>query len=198
MFVAFLGICAFFSADLNTGASRTADLDTRAERLDAFFRSYGCPEPFHIQEYLQAADANALDYRLLPAVSVRESTCGWYAIGNNRWGWNSARTDFQSVTGGIQFIAHELSNGNRYRGKTLNQKLVVYNPVPHYVGQVRLIMRQVEPDYDARLPGSESPLENAKPALLDSTEAGDGPFASGLLPPAQQRDGSRNSPCPSR
>jgi hypothetical protein len=197
-FAAFIGICAFFSADLNTGASRTADLDARAEKLEAFFRFYGCPEPFHVQEYLQAADANKLDYRLLPAVSLRESTCGWYAVGNNHWGWNSARTDFDSVADGIQIIAHELSDGYRYRGKTLNQKLVVYNPVPHYAGQVRLIMRQVEPDYDARLLGSECQLENAKPAQPDWTGAGDALFASGLPPPGPQLDGSHNSPYPSR
>ena len=73
IFAAFVGICAFFSADLNTGASLTADLDTRVEKLVAFFRAYRCPQPFHVQEYLRAADANAIDYRLLPAVSVRRA-----------------------------------------------------------------------------------------------------------------------------
>ncbi len=161
LLAAFLGICAFATASLNTGASTP---DHRPEKLEAFFKSFGCPAPYHVTDYLHAADMYALDYRLLPALSVRESTCGIYARENNRWGWNSARTDFSSVGHGIHFLARKLSNGRWYRGKNLNQKLHTYNPEPHYARQVKQLMRQVDSDEAAKSPESVSQPGNAMPA----------------------------------
>jgi hypothetical protein len=191
----FAGICVFFSANLNTEASPRAD--ARAERLEAFFKHYRCPQPFQVNEYLHAADVYGIDYRLLPALSVRESTCGWYAHGNNRWGWNSARTDFASVEHGIRFIASVLSRGRRYRGKDLNQKLHTYNPLPDYATEVRWIMSQVESDEPRRLESEFQP-ENARLALRDSREGAGALCASDPPPPARLRVWWRSPPCPFR
>lgn len=198
-FAAVVGICALFSGDLNMSASLTVDPDTRSERLEAFFRSYGCPAPFHVEEYLSEADANAIDYRLLPALSVRESTCGWYARGNNRWGWDSARTDFESVTHGIHFLARELSSGPRYRGKSLKQKLNTYNSRPQYARQVQNLMRQVESDggVETLMSGCRQP-EYATPDPHGSTGAGDAPSASDPPQPGPPHASSRIPPCPFR
>lgn len=120
--------------------------DERAVKLEAFFRTHGCPQPYHVGDYLVAADLNGIDYRLLPAVSVRESTCGLHARLNNRWGWDSARTGFESVARGIHFIAYELAFGRYYRGKTLEQKLHEYNPNPKYVHEVKRLMFEIDGD----------------------------------------------------
>jgi hypothetical protein len=120
--------------------------DSRAPRLEKFLRSYNCPAPLLTSEYLAAADEYDIDYRLLPALSVRESTCGLHARLNNRWGWNSAQTGFATLAHGIRFIAHELAFGRYYRGKTLDQKLQVYNPVLPYPKEVRKLMREIEAD----------------------------------------------------
>src|SRR4051794_27156841 len=68
--------------------------DSRTADLQRFFESYQCPRPYHVVDYLEAADAYDVDYRLLPAISVRESTCGVYSRWNNHWGWNSLRDGF--------------------------------------------------------------------------------------------------------
>lgn len=123
-----------------------ASVDSRVARLEAFFRNYHCPAPFLTSQYLAAADAWAIDYRLLPAVSVRESTCGRHARNNNRWGWDSARTGFESLTRGIEFIARELAIGRYYRGKSVEEKLHAYNPNPEYPGEIRKLMQEIESD----------------------------------------------------
>lgn len=122
--------------------------DVRTVRLEAFFHAYHCPGPLHIQDYLRAADAYDIDYRLLPALSIRESTCGRFAQKNNRWGWDSSRTGFSSVAMGIEFIARQLAFGRNYRGKTLQQKLYTYNPKPRYAEEVQKLMREIAVDAD--------------------------------------------------
>ncbi len=118
--------------------------DPRSERLEAFFKAYDCPGPLHIDEYLRAADSHAIDYRLLPAISLVESTCGAFEKMNNRWGWDSAQTGFPSVSAGIEFISSQLAENPRYKGKNLQQKLFTYNPYPPYVRQVQRLMREIE------------------------------------------------------
>ncbi len=118
--------------------------DPRVVRLEAFFKTYDCPGPFHVHEYLQAADSHALDYRLLPAISLVESTCGAFERMNNRWGWDSVQSGFVSVPAGIDYITEQLAENPRYKGKTVKEKLFTYNPYPQYVRQVERLMRQIE------------------------------------------------------
>lgn len=133
---------ALSSADVFAGDA----MASRALKLKSFFKAHQCPEPYHAEEYVRDADQFSIDYRLLPAVSVRESTCGVYQRLNNFWGWDSARTGFQSVTRGIHYILGELAWGRFYRGKSLDQKLHVYNPNPQYVREVRELMREIDSD----------------------------------------------------
>jgi hypothetical protein len=118
--------------------------DPRGERLEAFFKAYDCPAPLHVEEYLRAADSHALDYRLLPAISLVESTCGAFEKRNNRWGWASAQSGFPSVPDGIEYITTQLAENPRYKGKTVPEKLFTYNPYPQYVRQVQRLMHQIE------------------------------------------------------
>jgi hypothetical protein len=122
--------------------------DQRHAKLQTFFQSFGCPAPYHVKEYLGAADTYAIDYRLLPAISVLESTCGIYQRQNNRWGWASARKGFASFRAGLEYIAHQLADGPYYRNKTLEEKVHMYNPRPQYAQQLEKLMRKI----DAALP----------------------------------------------
>ena len=147
-------LCWIATAVLSLGFGTVSSADTlpakppdaRTARLEAFFESYHCPKPLLASDYIAAADVYGIDYRLLPAVSVRESTCGRHARLNNRWGWDSARTGFQSLAHGIHFISRQLAIGTYYRGKTLDGKLRAYNPNPKYPAEVRALMREIESD----------------------------------------------------
>jgi hypothetical protein len=118
--------------------------DPRAARLEKFFAHYNCPEPRHVDEYLHAADVYDLDYRLLPAVSLRETHCGTEAWHNNRWGYHPGVQKFPSVEEGINFVARVLAEYPPYKGKNLHDKLYTYNPLPAYPKEVQWIMRQIE------------------------------------------------------
>lgn len=122
----------------------TAVADARVVKLETFFNAHRCPGPLHVADYLRAADTYGIDYRLLPALSVRESTCGRYARKNNRWGWDSARVGFPSVSIGIEYVTRQLALGRSYRGKTIEAKLRTYNPNPLYVAEVRKLMREIQ------------------------------------------------------
>ena len=118
--------------------------DPRSVRLEAFFKAYDCPAPLHVAEYLRAADSHALDYRILPAISLVESTCGAFEKMNNRWGWDSVQSGFSSVPAGIAYITEQLAENPHYKGKTVKEKLFTYNPYPQYVRQVQRLMQQIE------------------------------------------------------
>jgi hypothetical protein len=118
--------------------------DHRMAVLEKFFKVYGCPAPHHVAEYLRAADRYGLDYRLLPAISIRETLCGVESWQNNWWGYHPHQQSFPSVAVGIDFVSRVLEQGDFYKGKTLDQKLFTYNPKTKYPGEVKEIMRQIE------------------------------------------------------
>ena len=118
--------------------------DARTIRLGTFFDRYQCPAPYHIGDYLRAADAYQIDYRLLPAISVRETTCGQFSRFNNHWGWKSQRGAFESVPQGIEFVTRQLAQAAPYAGKAPANILGAYNPVSGYVPQVKRLMREIE------------------------------------------------------
>jgi hypothetical protein len=118
--------------------------DARFDRLERFFQRYNCPEPQPIVDYLRAADGYGLDYRLLPALSIRETHCGIQDTRNNHWGYHPGRQAFGSVEEGIDFVAQQLALNPPYEGKTIEEKLFVYNPLPAYPKEVMRIMRQIE------------------------------------------------------
>ena len=113
-------------------------------RLEQFFGRYRCPAPQHIDEYLRAADSYGLDYRLLPALSIRETHCGIEETRNNRWGYHPGRQGFASVAAGIDYVARQLADSPTYRGKSLRDKLFTYNPLTAYPGEVESFMQEIE------------------------------------------------------
>jgi hypothetical protein len=120
-------------------------IDPRIGRLERFFDLYRCPAPYYVKEYLSAADRYGVDYRLLPAVSVRETLCGVEGWRNNRWGYHPGVQAFSSVEAGIDFVTRQLAENPFYKGKTLPDKLFTYNPRQTYPDEVQWIMRQIEP-----------------------------------------------------
>jgi hypothetical protein len=141
--VACLAVCTTTSANLPAAMVKPAP-DPRFARLDQFFRRYGCPAPQYIAAYLRAADSHGLDYRLLPALSIRETHCGIQEVQNNRWGYHPGRQGFPSIEAGIDYLARQLAENPPYIGKALDDKLFTYNPRPAYPGEIKRLMRQVE------------------------------------------------------
>jgi hypothetical protein len=141
-----LAVCATTTADVPPDRMKPFPTpDHRIARLEKFFKTYHCPTPYHTSDYLRAADGYGLDYRLLPALSVRETLCGKAERQqHNSWGYHPGHQSFPSIETGIDFIAQRLSRDQLYKGKTLDDKLFTYNPRSAYPGEVRRIMGQIE------------------------------------------------------
>ena len=155
--IAGLLLFASATADATVEAARVAptdaaqsipylpNLDPRFARLEIFFRKYNCPAPTYAAQYLRMADALALDYRMLPAISIRETQCGVHEKGNNRLGFHPSTVAFPTVLEGIEFIGNRLAEHPYYKGRSLEGKLFKYNPLPAYPGEIEWLMRQIEP-----------------------------------------------------
>jgi hypothetical protein len=139
-----LTLCATSTANLPAVLILRPAPDPRFERLEQFFRHYSCPVPRHIVEYLRAADGYGLDYRLMPALAIRETHCGLGEAQNNHWGYHPGRQTFPSIEAGIDYVARQLAQNPTYKGKGLHEKLFTYNPRLAYPEEVKRIMRQIE------------------------------------------------------
>jgi|SRR5579871_2456637 len=125
--------------------------DPRLQRLVDFFEKRDSPLSHHAVDFLIAADENALDWRLLPSISMVESSGGKDYRNNNVFGWDSCNEGFTSVREGIHFVAGQLANSRRYRNKSLDAKLRTYNPDPDYPNRVKAFMRTLAPTEEALL-----------------------------------------------
>ncbi len=117
--------------------------DPRLSRLQKYFGDRDCPLRDSAQDFLLAADQNQLDWRLLPSISIIESSGGKVYVNNNVFGWASSKQRFSSVRAGIHYVAAQLGKSRRYKGKDINRKLQIYNPLPEYSQRVKAVMRAI-------------------------------------------------------
>ncbi len=125
----------------------TAPADPRIAALDAFFKKYKCP--YHDSaQYLKVADKYNLDYRLLPAIAQLEEECGKHNPVNNLFGYYGngkyGLHPFNTIGDGVEFVGKQLAENKLYAGKTIKQKLKIYNPVnPNYYNIITGLMKQI-------------------------------------------------------
>ena len=123
----------------------------QAQAIDAYFAARNMPLKGAGMKMAIEADTNRIDWRLLPAIAVRESTGGKFAckrVANNPFGWGSCKIGFKSMDASIETVARNLGGNNpktahHYDNKTTRQILNAYNPpsiVPRYTAQVISIM----------------------------------------------------------
>jgi hypothetical protein len=117
--------------------------DPRLSKLQKYFGDRDCPLRDSAKDFLIAADQNELDWRLLPSISIIESSGGKDYRNNNVFGWASCKERFTSVRAGIHYVAAQLGQSRRYKGKDIDSKLQIYNPVPEYSQRVKAVMRAI-------------------------------------------------------
>ena len=129
-------------------------LKLKADAIDAYFAEHDMPLEGTGMKMVEEAEKNDIDWRLLPAIVVRESTGGKFAckkVKNNSFGWGSCKIGFKSVDGAIETVAKNLGGNNpktakHYDNKSIKQILRAYNPpsiVPKYAEQVMAIMNSI-------------------------------------------------------
>ena len=129
-------------------------LQAEADAINAYFKAYDMPLLGTGMKMAKEAEKNGLDWRLLPAIAIRESTGGKHdckRVDNNHFGWGSCKISFSSNDEAIETVAKNLGGNNpntarHYEDKTTEQILRAYNPpyvVPRYVQQVMSIMKAI-------------------------------------------------------
>lgn len=125
----------------------------KADAIDQYFASKEAPLEGYGMKFVIEAEKNNLDWRLLPAIAMRETTGGKFTCKNpkapnNSFGWGSCKIGFDSIEASIEHIAKTISGNNEkvkhYKvGMTSEQILKKYNPdsiIPGYWKQVVKIM----------------------------------------------------------
>lgn len=124
---------------------------TRAEMVDVYFRERSMPLAGLGLKFVETAEAHDLDWRLLPAIAVRESSGGKKACGSNPFGWASCRQTFRSYEEAIETVAMNLGGKNprtaRYYDGDTREKLHRYNGtvIRAYPSEVIAIMERIGP-----------------------------------------------------
>jgi len=127
------------------GTEPQKQTDPRLARLERFFAERECPLREVAADFLAAADRNALDWRLLPSISIIESSGGKDYRNNNVLGWDYPLQSFNSIREGIHYVAGQLAMSDLYKNKSLDGKLRTYNPNPEYAGKVKAVMHALGP-----------------------------------------------------
>jgi hypothetical protein len=136
---------------------KAESLKARAQAIDDYFQSRDMPLAGLGMKMTIEAEKNDLDWRLLPAIAVRESTGGKFdcqKVENNPFGWGSCKIGFNSNEEAIETVARNLGGNNpgtekHYANKSLKQILRAYNPpsvVPRYAEQVMSMMKAIGPE----------------------------------------------------
>ncbi len=121
--------------EAHVAPSRYAE-DPRLTALRQFLAAKDSPIEHLAEDFLIVADNYSLDWRLLPSVAFIESSAGKAHKNNNIFGWNNANTKFPSIRAGIHYVGQRLGDSHIYRGKSMVEKLSLYNPYDHYAPAV--------------------------------------------------------------
>lgn len=124
----------------------------RAEAINTYFKERSMPLEGTGMTFVLVAEKYGLDWRLMPAIGVRESSGGKASCGYNPFGWGSCKlSNFSSYGQAIESLGKNLGGANPktaryYAGKTSKEKLYYYNGtvVPTYPDEVLDIMRKFE------------------------------------------------------
>ncbi len=149
MLIIFISIVVIIAYLMVHNLNSSPSIDDRAERIDAYFKKYNMPLEGYGASFVSVADGCGLDWRLLPAIAIRESSGGKRMQFNNPFGWGGARIPFEDIDHAISEVGRNLCGDNPktaryYSTPSIQKKLYYYNGtvIPSYPKEVMWIMRQ--------------------------------------------------------
>jgi len=129
--------------------------DERVLKIKSYFDRYNLPAADHAEDFVFMADVYGVDWRLVPAIAMIESTGFKHACSGATFsglGWGSCKIDFNSYRHGISVVTYNLAGKNPnteyyYAGKDLYGILDSYNPPtirPDYKKIVTGVMKDID------------------------------------------------------
>jgi len=131
------------------------DLKKKAEAIDTFLTSRGSVLAGYGAKFVEEANKNDIDWRLVVAIAGRETTfgrnmCKNPKAPNNPFGWGSCKFGFKSIDESIEKVSASLGGNSEgtahhYQDKTTTQILRKYNSViQNYPQEVIKIMKLID------------------------------------------------------
>lgn len=138
------------SAQLVVNADNISSDDIRVAALKRVFEKYDSPLVQVADSYVELADKNGIDWKLLPAISGLESSFGKRLMPNsyNAYGWGGGYIYFESWEDGIDTITKALSEKYYGRGADNVWKIgPIYAESPTWAVRVNSFMKSIEKEY---------------------------------------------------
>jgi len=118
----------------NTFSNTIIQEDSKVEILRQFFERYNSPLEPYAPDFVVSAERNSIDWRILPAIAMQESTLCKKVITDsfNCWGWGiygGKVTRFDNYPEAIETISKGIST--KYHGnglETIEEIAQLYNP----------------------------------------------------------------------
>lgn len=138
IFTAFNAVLASNDNVLANSKSMTFEIGAkkidRKQALTEFFELYNSPLIENVDTFIEIADKYEIDYRLIPAISCMESTCGKFLIEGsyNPFGWGIYGNNaiyFKNYDEAIKTVGEGLNKGYFAKGlNTVDKIAPVYTP----------------------------------------------------------------------
>lgn len=137
--------------------------EVKAAKIDAYFSANGMPLAGYGMKMVTEAEKHGIDWRLIPAIAVRESTGGLHqckSVSYSPFGFGSCKISFKSYDDAITILATNLGGDNpntakAYKGKSLDGILYSYN--------------QEDPGYNKGIKGTMYDIDHM-PVLAQSSD----------------------------
>ncbi len=156
-------LTAFFAANATNSYAATnvpstkvlamQSKDMRVVALQNVLEKYNSPLAPYAAFYIETADKNEMDWRLLPAIAGLESSFGLHQMpgSHNSYGWGGGHIYFDSVEDGISIVLGALKTKYASRGATTVETIApIYSESSTWAPRVRFFMNKFEAEY-ARL-----------------------------------------------
>ena len=144
---------------------KAKDLSAKALAIDTYFKEHDMPLEGMGKKMVEEAEKNGIDWNLVAAISVRESTGGIHAcIGatHSFLGWGSCKINFKSDEEAIEVVSSNLGGNDpdtdqHYANTTTYEKLRKYNSyIKRYPEQVMKIMDDIQANLVEEIPKNEN------------------------------------------
>lgn len=142
---------SFTSAKLDVIQTRAENKDIRVQTLQNVFKKYNSPLVEYAQIYVDSADKNGIDWKLLPAIAGLESTFGRAMIDetHNAYGWGGGTIYFETWEEGINTILSSLRTRYVDRGATTVSEIgSIYAASPTWAVRVEHFMDEIAEEYN--------------------------------------------------
>ena len=129
-------------------AENEAAFDNRSQILEEYLEKYNSPLAEYASEFVEAADAYGLDWRLLVAITGVESTYGKFIPKNsyNAYGWANGAYYFESWPDSIWHVSQALKEKYVDQGANTVDKIgrIYAPPSPFWAGKVKRLMAKID------------------------------------------------------